>query len=188
MAINTTATISTDIIFQQQDTTNTSFDNRQGSLGYSIGLASGTGALVKQIDAVFSLQDYILASGAVLNLDFNNLSQPIWGSNFSVAFTGVKSLAIYNHNTGVGEQVVLRASGSNPLDEMFNGGSGNILIKPSSSYIYSDPNHGLLVDSSNKNIYISNTTDIMPPYNGNGSPHSTGVIITVVAVGVTGGI
>lgn len=188
MAINTTATISTDIIFQQQDTTNTSFDNRQGSLGFSLGLVSGTGALVRQIDAVYSLQDYILASGAVLNLDFNNLSQPIWGSNFSVAFTGIKSLAIYNHNTGIGQQIVVRASGANPLDEIFNGGSGNILIKPASSYIYSDPNHGVLVDSSNKNLYICNTSGIMPPLSGTGSPYSTGVVITVVAVGVTGGI
>jgi|TARA_R110000751_G_scaffold75933_2_gene152731 hypothetical protein len=187
MAISTTATISTDIVFQQQDTSNSSFDNRQGSVGYSLGLVSGTGSQIKQIDAVFSLQDYILASGETLNLDFNNLSQPIWGSNFSVAFTGIKSLAIYNQNTGVGQQVVIRATGSNPLDEMFNGGTGNILIKPDSAYMYSDPNHGILVDSTNKNLYIANITGIMPPHSGTGSPHSTGVIITVIAVGVTGG-
>jgi hypothetical protein len=74
MAISTTATISTDIVFQQQDTSNSSFDNRQGSVGYSLGLVSGTGSQIKQIDAVFSLQDYILASGETLNLDFNNLT------------------------------------------------------------------------------------------------------------------
>tara|TARA_R100001377_G_scaffold22185_1_gene11888 strand:- start:7787 stop:8353 length:567 start_codon:yes stop_codon:yes gene_type:complete len=187
MTINTTATVSTDIIFQQQDTTSTSFDNRQGSLGFSLGLVSGTGALIRQIDAVYSLQEYIVASGDQLKLDFTNLSQPIWGSTFNVSFTGVKSLAIYNHNTGIGQQISIRATGANPFDEIFNEGSGNLLIKPTSSYIYSDPNHGLLVNSSNKNLYISNTADIMPPLSGTGSPYSTGIVITVVAVGVTGG-
>ena len=32
MALNTTATLSSDIVFQQQDTEATSLDNRQGSL------------------------------------------------------------------------------------------------------------------------------------------------------------
>lgn len=187
MPINTTATLSADIIFQQQDTTDNSFDNRQGSVGYSLGLPSGTGAKVKEIDAVFSLQDYILKSGETLQLNFMDLKQKIVGSTFDMAFTGIKSLAVYNQNTGIGEQVVIRASGSNALKEIFNGGTGNVLVKPISTYVYSDPNFGITVNASNKNLYIANVPEIMPPFGGNGSPHSTGVVITVVAVGVTGG-
>ena len=45
MPLNTTATLSVDTVFQQQDTETNSFDNRQGSVGYSQALTSGTGSL-----------------------------------------------------------------------------------------------------------------------------------------------
>jgi hypothetical protein len=45
MALNTTATISADIVFQQQETDTNSNDNRQGSVSYSQSLTAGTGSL-----------------------------------------------------------------------------------------------------------------------------------------------
>ena len=68
MALNTTATLSVDTVFQQQDTETNSFDNRQGSLGYSQALTSGTGSL--NIDAVYNLQSYSIPSGSQLSIDF----------------------------------------------------------------------------------------------------------------------
>ena len=186
MATNTTATVSTDIVFQQQDTFSNSFDNRQGSLGYSIGLTSGTGAPAASggastIDSVYSLADYVLSSGQTLKIDFTSLSQTVWGSSFSINMTGIKSLGVYNQSTGLGYEVLLRASGSNALTEPFNGGSGNIYVKPDSTYIYSDPYFGIKVDSSNKFLYIFNEGGV--PVSG---PANTGVKISVIAVGVTG--
>jgi|TARA_B100001939_G_scaffold337997_1_gene343067 hypothetical protein len=171
MALNTTATLSVDTTFQQQDTSANSTDNRTGSISYTQSLTSGTGSL--EIDAVYNIQDYALPSGETLSINFNSVAQPIVGGSISLSFNNIKSFAIHNSATSVGEDVKVAATGSNPLTEPFNGGAGNLLVKPSSSYIYSDPYTGATVDSSNRNIHISN--------------QGTGTInLTVVAVGVTG--
>ena len=171
MALNTTATLSVDTVFQQQETETNSFDNRQGSLGYSQALTSGTGSL--NIDAVYNLQSYSIASGAQLSIDFTSVSQAIVGGSMTLSFNNIKSIAINNSATGTGEDISVRATGSNAFTEPFNGQSGNLLVKPSASYIYSDPYTGATVDSSNKNFQITN--------------EGTGTInITLVAVGVTG--
>jgi len=63
--------------------------------------------------------------------------------------------------------------GSDAFTAPFNGGSGNLLVKPAASYIYSEPYTGATVVTSNKNFQITN--------------EGTGTIsINVVAVGVTG--
>ena len=54
MSVNTTATLSSDIVFQQQETETNSLASRQGSVSYSQALTSGTGQL--QINAVYNLQ------------------------------------------------------------------------------------------------------------------------------------
>lgn len=133
----------------------------------------------------------MIASGTTLALNFAEISQPIVGSQFTIAFTGIKSLIIFNQNTGVGQQVAVRTTGDNALSGMFNGGTGNVLIKPEGSYMYSDIYHGLSVGTGanqQRNIYIGNTVDVMPPYGGAGSAYSTGVKVTVIAVGVSGGV
>jgi hypothetical protein len=168
MPLNTTATLSVDT---EQDTDTNSFDNRQGSIGYSQALTSGTGSL--NINAVYNLQSYSIASGSQLSIDFSSVSQPIVGGSITLSFDNLKSIAIENKSSGVGEDISVRATGSNALTEPFNGQSGNLLVKPSASYIYSDPYTGATVDSSNKNFQITN--------------EGTGTInITLVAVGVTG--
>ena len=75
MALNTTATLSVDTTFQQQDTSANSTDNRTGSISYTQSLTSGTGSL--EIDAVYNIQDYALPSGETLSINFNSVSQPI---------------------------------------------------------------------------------------------------------------
>tara|TARA_R100000329_G_scaffold151161_1_gene146188 strand:- start:3424 stop:3939 length:516 start_codon:yes stop_codon:yes gene_type:complete len=171
MAINTTATLSVDSSFTQQDTTTDSLTSRNGSLGYSQSLTSGTGSL--NVDAVLDLQDYSISSGSQLYVDFKSASQPVLGSSVTLDFSNLKSIAIYNKSTTVGEDIFVRATGSNALTEPFNGGSGNIAIKPSASYIYSDPYTGVTIDSSNKNLQLANG--------------GTGTIdVTLIAVGVTG--
>ena len=171
MPINTTATLSVDSSFNQQDTTTDSLTTRNGSLGYSQSLTSGTGSV--NIDAALDLQDHSIASGSQLYLDFTSASQSVLGSSISLGFSNLKSVAIQNKSTTVGEDIFVRATGSNAFTEPFNGGSGNIVIKPSASYIYSDPYTGATINSSNRNFQVANG--------------GTGTIdITLIAVGVTG--
>tara|TARA_R100000005_G_C4995849_1_gene202715 strand:+ start:493 stop:1008 length:516 start_codon:yes stop_codon:yes gene_type:complete len=171
MAINTTANLSVDTTYNQKDTSTSVSDSRTGNLGYTSSLTSGTGSL--QIDAVFNLDTYAIVSGDELSLDLTSLSQPMLGATLDVSFNNLKSIAIRNTSTTVGEDISIRATGSNAFTAPFNGGSGNLLVKPASSYIYSDPYTGATVDSSNKNFQITN--------------EGTGTInINIVAVGVTG--
>ena len=171
MAVNTTATLSADIVFQQQETDSNSNDNRQGSVAYSHALTAGTGSL--QINSVYNVQSGQVNPSTAYPIDFNSLSQGIVGGSMSLSFNNIKSLCITNLSTTTGEDLSIRATGSNSFSAPFNGGSGNILVKPSASYIYSDPYTGATVDGSNKNLHIYNA--------GTG----TGAF-TVVAVGVTG--
>ena len=171
MAVNTTATLSSDIIFQQQQTDNNSNDNRQGSVSYSQSLTSGTGSL--QINSVYNIQSGQVAPSSSYSIDFNNVSQPIVGGSMSLSFNNIKSICVSSLSTTTGEDLSIRATGSNALTAPFNGGSGGILIKPSAAYVYSDPYTGVTVDGSNKNLQIYNAGTV------------TGAF-TVVIVGVTG--
>ena len=171
MAVNTTAILSADIVFQQQETDSNSNDNRQGSVGYSQSLTSGTGSL--QINSVYNVQSGQVDSSGSYPIDFNSLSQSIVGGSMTLSFNNIKSICVTNLSSTTGEDLSVRATGSNSFTAPFNGGSGNILIKPSSSYVYSDPYTGATIDGSNKNLHIYNA--------GTG----TGAF-TIVAVGVTG--
>ena len=171
MALNTTATISADIVFQQQETDTNSNDNRQGSIAYSQALTAGTGSL--GINGVFNLQSGVIDPSGSYMIDFSDLSQGIVGGSMTLSFNNVKSICITNLASTTGEDLSVRATGSNTFTEPFNGGSGNILVKPAASYVYSDPYTGATEDGSNKNLQIYKA--------GTG----TGAF-TIVAVGVTG--
>tara|TARA_R110000751_G_scaffold126785_1_gene228771 strand:+ start:1148 stop:2263 length:1116 start_codon:yes stop_codon:yes gene_type:complete len=171
MTLNTTASLSADIVFQQQEIDNNSVDNRQGSVGYSQSLTSGKGSL--QINSVYNVQSVQIAPSSSYSLDFSSLSQPIMGGYMTISFNNIKSICVSNLSTTTGEDLSVRATGSNTLTSPFNGGSGNILVKPAAAYVYSDPYAGSTVDGSNKNFQIYN--------NGIG----TGTF-TLVVVGTTG--
>lgn len=171
MALNTTATISSDIVFQQQETEAFSLDNRQGSIGYSQALTSGTGDL--EINAVYNLQSQTISPNSSYSIDFNDISQPIVGGAMPLSFTKIRSITVHNAASITGEDLSVRSTGSNAFTEPFNGASGNILVKPASTYSYSDPYTGATVNGSNKNFQVYN--------NGTG----TGTF-SVIAVGVTG--
>lgn len=171
MALNTTATLSSDIVFQQQDTESTSVDNRQGSLSYSQSLTSGTGST--NINSVYSSFSHSIGVGSGLYLDFTNLSQNIVGGSMTISMNNIKSIVVRNSSSITGEDILIQATGSDPLTGIFNGGSGNLCVKPSATYMYSDPYTGALVSSSTKNFQIMN--------DGTGT-----ISVDIIAVGVTG--
>lgn len=169
MALSTTATLSADIVFSQQDTSTNTLDTRAGALSYSQSLSAGIAST--QIDAAWNLTTGISA-GAAVYLDFTALSQEIFDSSYTINFTGVRGFAIKNSANSGGEDIAIKATGSDALTALFNG-TGNLLVKPSSSFLYSDPYGAVDVDSSNKNIQIHN----------NGTEE---ISVSVIAVGVSG--
>lgn len=97
----------------------------------------------------------VLSSGVSTQIDLNSVEQKTVGSTQNVAFTGIKHISIYNLSTTEGYDFAVQATGSNACTNLFNGGSGNLLVKPYSNFSYSDPYHGVAVDATNRYLYLN---------------------------------
>lgn len=95
----------------------------------------------------------VLPSGGATIIDLASMSSTSFGITSTVAFTGVKNVTVYNTSTVQNRDINIGATGSNAFTNLFNGGSGNLLIKPYSSFSYSDP-YSLAVTGSQKNISL----------------------------------
>tara|TARA_R110000824_G_scaffold60876_5_gene162540 strand:+ start:65 stop:640 length:576 start_codon:yes stop_codon:yes gene_type:complete len=182
----TTATIRADVVFSQQQSFGASASNivMQGSTDYSVPLNSGSGKEVREIDSIFNVGNFIIASGETESYDLSSLTQSAFGSNYSISLTGLKGLVIRNHATGVNEMLTLKATGANAFTSIFNGGSGGpegIKISPGGAYFYSDPYWGTPVTASNKILNLTNV--------GSGSGvnnYNTGLLVSIVIAGTSG--
>ena len=95
----------------------------------------------------------VLPSGGATIVDLSSMSSTSFGVTSTIAFTGVKNVTVHNTSTVKNRDINIRATGSNAFTNLFNGGSGNLLIKPYSSFSYSDP-YSLAVTGSQKNISL----------------------------------
>jgi hypothetical protein len=62
----------------------------------------------------------------------------------------VKHFSVYNDSTTEGYDFTVTATGTNAFTNIFNGGSGNLVVKPYSSFSYNDVYTGTVVTASNK--------------------------------------
>lgn len=97
----------------------------------------------------------VMASGGVSGFDTTAFTVETLGTSYNINFTGIKSIVVQNQSTVKGYNVNITATGSNAINEIFNGGSGNIVLKPYSSYVFNDPYIGAISDGSNKDFQIS---------------------------------
>lgn len=95
----------------------------------------------------------ILPSGGSVILDVTAMSNTSFGITSTVAFSGIKTITVYNTSTVQNRDINIRATGSNAFTNIFNGGSGNLLIKPYSSFTYNDP-YKLATSPTQKNISL----------------------------------
>jgi hypothetical protein len=95
----------------------------------------------------------VLPSGGSVVLNLNAMTNTSFGITSTVAFSGIKTVTVYNRSTVKNRDISIRATGSNAFTNLFNGGSGNLLIKPYSSFTYNDP-YKLSVSSTQKNISL----------------------------------
>jgi len=169
MSTTATASLSNDISFTLTQLGSNN-QNESASLAYSRSLSNGTGNLQINYGVVSS---GTLPSGGKQYFDLQNLSKSVFGTSASIQFSKVKSIIVENRETTLGKDINIYSTGVSAFTEPFNGGSGNLLIKPYAAWNYSDPILGATVDGSNNEFTIEDVS-------GSGS------LWTMIVVGVTG--
>jgi len=163
---NTTSTLTSKIGYQiRGDNSNeSSFINTTTVLYSGVGSGQADYGIYNQVE---------LAVGEQIDLDFTDLEKPVFDVVASgISYQNIKAIGIYNEETQTGNDISINVTG-NGLTEIFNGGTGNVLVKPYGVYQYSDVTSGVIVDSSNKELSIVNEA-------------ATGVTVSYAIIGVTG--
>jgi len=125
-------------------------DSNNLSMSYSYG--SGT----NQITNAVSITG-ILPSGSGIRLDLQALPQNTFGSTQNINFTGIKNFTIYNTSTTQNYNFNISCTGTNACTNLFNGGSGNILVKPYSLFVSNDPFTGFTISASQRYVYLNSS-------------------------------
>lgn len=163
-----TATIENDVNFTLIKL-GTNNQNESAELNYSRALTDGTGSLQINYGVISSGS---LPSGGSLYFDMESLEKVVFGTTSNIKFSRVKSFVVQNNETVYSSDIAIRATGANAFTEPFNGGSGNVVIKPYAVYQYSDPISGVNA-SGNGEFSLLDVS-------------GTGATYTMVVVGVTG--
>lgn len=122
-------------------------DSNTASLSYTYGSGDN------QIKNAASITG-ILSSGGTTRIDLYGINQTTLNATQTIRFTGVKNLSVYNTSTTRGYDFVIAATGGSGCTNLFNGGSGNLLVKPYGCFSYSDPFTGFTVSSGHRYLYL----------------------------------
>lgn len=125
-------------------------DSNNLSMSYSYG--SGT----NQITNAVSITG-ILPSGSGIRLDLQALPQNTFGSTQNINFTGIKNFTVFNTSIVENYSFSIACTGANACTNLFNGGSGNILVKPYSLFTANDPYTGFAVSASQRYVYLNSS-------------------------------
>ena len=151
MALSITATTSNSITFSLTETNSTEVitltDSASSSKAYSYGSSDDNIANAVSVTG-------LLSSGDSTQIDLYALDQTTFGTTQSIQFTGVKNFTVFNTSETEGYDFAVTATGSNSCTNLFNGGSGNLLVKPYSCFSYNDPYSGFVVSTSQRYVYL----------------------------------
>lgn len=136
--------------------------NVLASCPYTYGTASF------QVDAAITITG-VLPSGGTTAIDLKAVTKNAFGISSTVGFSGIKNLTIVNTATDSGRDISIRATGTGACTGFFNGGSGNLLIKPYSAFSYNDPYTGVRTNSSSKLISLFDVS-------GSGASYSVSIL------------
>ena len=123
-------------------------DSRSSSTSYTYG--SGNNQITNAVSVTGQL-----SSGGFVSIDLYSLSQTTFGSTQSIQFTGIKHFNVFNTSTTAGYDFFVRATGTNACTNLFNGGTGNLIVKPYSSFCYNDPYSGFVVSTGQRYIHLN---------------------------------
>ena len=151
MALTISALTTNSINYSLSETNLNESASLSDSLSSSSNYTYGTG--VSQITNAVSVTGQ-LSSGLSTQIDLYGISQTTFGATQTVQFTGIKNFTVYNTSTSGGYDFFVRATGSNACTNLFNGGSGNLAVKPYSSFSYNDRYDGFTVSASQRYVQL----------------------------------
>lgn len=152
MALSITSTYTSKASFTLTETNGNESATLSDSKNLSPSFTYGTGN--NQITNAVAVTG-LLSSGLSTQIDLYAIPQTTFGATQSIVFTGVKYFSVYNESTTEGYDFAVQATGTNACTNLFNGGSGNLLVKPYSSFTYSDPYTGFVVSTGQRYIYLA---------------------------------
>ena len=172
MSKTVSSSINVTVSYTQTQTQGSRSLTDTGSLVNTINFTNGSGS--GQANDLYHTTG-VLASGGRHVFDFAALNTSLFNYDATISFSGgsVKVLAIENLSTGVAADIRIATTGSNALTSIFNGGSGNIPIKPAGSYVYTNKYSGIPITSSQRYLYLDDTGGL-------------GASFEILVIGVTG--
>ena len=109
----------------------------------------------------------LLPSGSGVTFDLTKIEDIVFGLTGIASFSGVKFIAVSNNSVvdtgiwGTGQTIVsgwdmtITTTGTAPMSGLFNESSGNLKIRPYSSFSYNDPYGDLRTSETHKNIQLN---------------------------------
>ena len=155
MAITTAVTTASSLAWAQSDTDatdSTKLFKDSGQFAYAkntIDAASGVGSTNMVWHSRLSI------SGTKQILDLRALSTVAFGSTITETIGTLREIYIENASTGIGYTANIHTTGIAGMTGLFNGGSGNLTIYPSSRISYNSWTPGWAVTTGNKDITIN---------------------------------
>jgi hypothetical protein len=122
-------------------------DSNTVSSTYTYG--SGSNLIVNAVSITGALP-----SGGRAIIDLYSIPQTTFRTTQNVVFTGVKNFTVFNTSTSQGYDLIVRATGSNSCTNLFNAGSGNLVVKPYSVHTYNDPYSGFIVSTGQRFVQL----------------------------------
>jgi len=138
----------------ESSTSNTVTD--EGSFLYSRTFSSGTG--YGQINNIWHGVT-TLTSGASQQYNMSGLAYNVFSGTFYKNFSNVRCFFLENYNSGVGENIAVRATGTVAWTNIFNGGSGDLLVGPKTPLILGNYMTGVPVSTGNNSLWINNLSN-----------------------------
>jgi hypothetical protein len=165
MAASTTSTLTSKIGYQiiTDNANESSFINNTTTLTAGTGASQANYGVYNQTE---------IAASDTLYLDFQALTKPILDAETTINFVTVKAIGVFNEESVYGRDVAVQATG-NGLTDIFNGGTGNILVKPQGVYQHFDTISGITITAGNSDLQLVNLS-------------ATGVTVSYSVVGITG--
>lgn len=152
MAISISATKISSVNFTLSETNGNEAISLSDSSSASMAYIYGTGN--SEITNCISITG-TLPSGGSTQIDLYSIDQTTFGTTQSIAFTGIKNFTLQNTSRTKGYDFTVAATGGSACTNLFNGGSGNLLVKPYSDFSYNDPFDGFVVNSSQRYVYLN---------------------------------